>query len=49
MLIFDREVDRRDLGKTKEKNVVYVGFFIVFLAIFGCPPIRFHNLIDINN
>ena len=47
MLIFDREVDRRDLGKTKEKNVVYVGFFIVFSAIFGRPPIRFVD--DINN
>ena len=32
MLIFYREVDRRDLGKTKEKNV-YVGFFIVFLGV----------------
>ena len=34
MLIFYREVDRRDLGKTNEKNVVYVGFFIVFLGDF---------------
>ena len=50
MLIFYREVDRRDLGKTKDKNVVYVvGFFIVFWAIFGRPPIRFFDLIDINN
>ena len=49
MLIFYREVDRRDLGKTKEKNVVYVGFFIVFWAIFARPPIRFFDLIDINN
>ena len=48
MLIFDREVDRRGLGKTKEKNVVYVGFFF-FFAIFGRPPIRFVDLIDINN
>ena len=47
MLIFDREVDRRGLGKTKEKNVVYVGFF--FFAIFGRPSIRFVDLIDINN
>ena len=49
MLIFDREVDRRDQGKTKEKNVVYVGLFIVFSAMFGHPPIRFVDLIDINN
>ena len=49
MLIFYREVDRRDLGKTKEKNVVYVGFFSVFWAIFGRPLIRFFDLIDINN
>lgn len=49
MLIFDREVDRRDMGQTKEKNVVYVGFFIVFLAIFGHRPIRFVDLIEINN
>ena len=49
MVIFYREVDRRDLGKTKEKNVVYVGFFIVFWPFFGRPPIRFFDLIDINN
>ena len=49
MLIFDREVHRRDMGKSKEKNVVYVGFFIVFLAIFGHRPIRFVDLIEINN
>ena len=49
MLIFDREVDRRDLGKTKEKNVVYVGFSLFFWAIFGRPPITFVDLIDINN
>ena len=49
MLIFYREVDRRDLGKTNEKNVVYVGFFIVFWAIFGRPPIRLFHLIDIDN
>lgn len=49
MLIFDREIDRGDMGQTKEKNVVYVGFFIVFLAIFGHRPIRFVDLIEINN
>ena len=49
MLIFDHEVDRRDMGKTKEKNAVYVGFFIAFGAIFGHQPIRFVDLIDINN
>ena len=51
MLIFYREVDRRDLGKTKEKNVVYVGFFIVFLGDFWASTnqmLRF-ILIDINN
>ena len=29
MLIFDHEVDRRDMRKTKEKNVVYVGFSLL--------------------
>lgn len=48
MLIFDREVDRRDMGQTKEK-MLFVGFFIVFLAIFGHRPIRFVDLIEINN
>ena len=52
MLIFYREVDRRDLGKTNEKNVVYVGFFIAFFGRFLAVhqiPIRFFDLIDINN
>ena len=49
MLIFDQEVDRRDMRKAKEKNAVYVGFFIAFGAIFGHQPIRFVDLIDINN
>ena len=49
MLIFDHEVDRRDMRKTKEKNVVYVGFFIAFGAIFGNQPIRFVDLIEISN
>ena len=34
MLIFYREVDRRDLGKTNEKNVVYVGLFHCFFGRF---------------
>ena len=49
MLIFGREIDRRGMGKAMEKNVVYVGFFINFLAIFGLRPIRFVDLIEINN
>ena len=49
MLIFDHEVDRRDMRKTKEKPVVYVGFFVASGAIFGHQPIRFVDLIEINN
>ena len=49
MLILDHEVDRTDMRKTKEKYVVYVGFFIAFGAIFGHQPIRFVDLIEINN
>ena len=46
MLIFDREVDRRDMEKTKEKNAVYVGFFIALWENFGLRPIRFVDLIE---
>ena len=46
MVIFDREVDRRDMEKTKEKNAVYVGFFIAFGANFGHRQIRFVDLIE---
>ena len=46
MLIFDCEVDRRDMEKSKEKNAVYVGFFIAFGANFGHRPIRFVDLIE---
>ena len=46
MQIFDREVDRRDMEKTKEKNAVYVGFFIALGANFGHRPIRFVDLIE---
>lgn len=49
MLIFDHEVDRRDMGKTKEKNAVYVGFFIAFWVIFFHQPIRLVDLIEINS
>ena len=45
MLIFDREVDRRDIEKTKEKNAIYVKFIIAFGANFGRRPIRFVDLI----
>ena len=44
MLIFDREVDRRDMEKTKEKNAVYAKFVIAFGANFGRRPIRFVDL-----
>ena len=40
-LIFDREVDRRDMEKAKEKNAVYIQFVIAFGANFGGQPIRF--------
>ena len=46
MLIFDREVDRRDMEKTKEKNAVYVKFVIAFGANFGHRPIGFVDLIE---
>ena len=46
MLIFGREVDRRDMEKTNEKNAVYVEFVIAFGANFGCRPIRFIDLIE---
>ena len=49
MLICDHEVDRKDRRKTMENNVVYVGFFIAFGAIFGHQPIRFVDLIENNN
>ena len=45
-LIFDREVARGDMEKTKEKNAVYVGFFIAFGANFEHRPIRFVDLIE---
>ena len=45
-LIFDREVARGDMEKTKEKNAVYVGFFIAFGANFGHRPTRFVDLIE---
>ena len=45
MLIFDHEVDRRDMEKTKEKNAVHVEFVIAFGANFGRRPIRFVDLI----
>ena len=47
MLIFYREVDRRDLGKTNEKNVVYVGFFFVFLGDFWASTNQILPLFDI--
>ena len=46
MLIFDREVDRRDMEKTKEKYAVYVEFVFAFGANVGCRPIRFIDLIE---
>ena len=46
MLICDRELDRRGMEKAKEKNAVYVGFFIAFGANFGHRPIRFVDLIE---
>ena len=46
MLIFDHEVDRRDMEKTKEKNGVYVKFVIAFGANFGHRPIGFIDLIE---
>ena len=48
MLKFGREVDDRGMGKTKQKNVFYVGFFLIFLTFFGLRPIRFVELIEIN-
>ena len=46
MLIFDCEVDRRDMEKTREKNAVYVKFVIAFGVNFGFQPIRFVDLIE---
>ena len=48
MLKFGREGDG-SMGKTKGKNVVYVGVFRVFWATFLYRPIRFVDLIEINN
>ena len=45
MLIFDREVDRRDVEKTKEKNPVYGKFVIAFGTNFGRRPNRIVDLI----
>ena len=46
MVIFDREVDRREMKKIKEKNAVYIEFFIAFGANFGHRQIRFVDLIE---
>ena len=37
------------MGKTTLKNVVYVGVFLVFWVIFLYRPIRFVDLIEIDN
>ena len=34
MLKFGHEVDDRGMGKTKQKNVFYVGFFFIFFYLF---------------
>ena len=49
MLKLGREVYDKGMGKIRLTKVVFVTFLTVLLAIFGFPPIRMLDLIEIND
>ena len=49
MLKLGCEAYGKGMGKIKLKKKYFVTFLTVFLAIFGFPPIRTLDLIEIND